>query len=530
MSTSLPFQLLVPGPSGDQRSVTRDRLADGVAIVSALAYGAVMVQLGDASKPGAAIPWWLDVAVGLVCACALFLRRRRPLAVCLALLPFGALSVMSTGPILVALLTAAIRCPPRLVVALAGTHILTSTLYYVMQHDPPMAIWVDFVMRAITGFAAIGWGLFLQAYRRLTRSLREQAAGLKAEQGLRMDQARLTERTRIAREMHDVLAHRMSMVSLQAGALEVRTDAPPEELAAAARAIRTSAHEALQELRTVIGVLRYGEASHSDQARSYIPRPEVNAADSSQPVTAQTEPAQSGPALPEATRPEPAQLESVNPQPTVLEAARHVPTPSRTAEVDPSQPESVTRARTQAEAFRSVTARQTSRLPMQDRAAEYETGHNWPASGLAEPPQPGLADLPDLVDNARFSGMDVVFVNRAPSRSGSTVVGRTAYRLVQEALTNARKHAPGRPVEVLLERADDDDLRILVTNEFHGDRISNAAEGAASRAGAVESSDVPGSSTGLIGVGERVALVGGRVQFGTVDDQFRFEAWLPWHR
>src|SRR5439155_22952903 len=147
----------------------------------------------------------------------------------------------------------------------------------------------------------------------------------------RVEQARLTERARIAREMHDVLAHRMSLVSLHAGALEVRTDARPEEVALAAGAIRASVHEALQELRTVVGVLRDG------------------------------------------------------------------------------------------------------------------------AAGRPEPPQPDLADLPELVDGARATGMAIRYTCRVPPVGPSVVLGRTAYRFVQEGLTNARKHAPDSAVEVLLD-------------------------------------------------------------------------------
>jgi signal transduction histidine kinase len=75
---------------------------------------------------------------------------------------------------------------------------------------------------------------------------------------LRIDAARLTERTRIAREMHDVLGHRLSLVSLHFGALEVRVDGDADraEIATAAAVIRTNAHCALRELRAIIGVLR----------------------------------------------------------------------------------------------------------------------------------------------------------------------------------------------------------------------------------------------------------------------------------
>jgi len=402
---SLPFSLLVPGPSGHQGAAARDRVADTVAVASALLYGAVMVRLGDATASGAAIPWPVDVAIGGLCAGALVARRRRPLRVALTLLPFGALSVMATGPILVALFTVAIRRRAGLTLMLLGiVHVGTGVVYFLLQDDPPYPLWIDVAMRVLTGLAAIGWGQFLRAYRRLARSLHDRADRLIAEQQLRVEQARLTERARIAREMHDVLAHRMSMVSLHAGALEVRTDARPEEIAVAAAAIRSSAHLALQELRTVVGVLRQGP------------------------------------------------------------------------------------------------------------------------TGPPEPPQPGLADLPDLLDSARTSGMSIDYTSRLaevePAAGPSPVLGRTAYRLVQEALTNAHKHAPGASVEIVLDGTAGRDLRILVINPLHGTPTGDAGNAGTER--------LPGAGTGLVGIGERVALAGGRVEYGAEQDRFRLEAWLPW--
>jgi signal transduction histidine kinase len=100
----------------------------------------------------------------------------------------------------------------------------------------------------VTG-VVLGWGLFVRARRELVRSLRAQ--GDRAA-----DEARAAERRRIAREMHDVLAHRLSLLSVHAGALEFHPDAPAEEVAEAAGVIRESAKTALEELRGVIGVLR----------------------------------------------------------------------------------------------------------------------------------------------------------------------------------------------------------------------------------------------------------------------------------
>ena len=108
--------------------------------------------------------------------------------------------------------------------------------------------------------ALIGFGMFLRARRQLLATLRERAETAEAEQRRSAEAARQGERTRIAREMHDVLAHRISLVSMHAGALEYRVDASPEEVATAAGVIRSNAHQALVDLREVIGVLRGGDA------------------------------------------------------------------------------------------------------------------------------------------------------------------------------------------------------------------------------------------------------------------------------
>src|SRR5690348_16266362 len=67
--------------------------------------------------------------------------------------------------------------------------------------------------------------------------------------------------------MHDVLAHRISLLSLHAGVLEFRPDAPPEEIARAAGVIRASAHQALEDLRAVIGILRDGPDGQGPQSQ-----------------------------------------------------------------------------------------------------------------------------------------------------------------------------------------------------------------------------------------------------------------------
>ena len=93
--------------------------------------------------------------------------------------------------------------------------------------------------------AATAWGMFIRARRQLLSTLRDRAQRAEADQLVRAESARLAERTRIAREMHDVLAHRISLVALHAGALEVALDLPPAQVRESAALLRLTAHQAL---------------------------------------------------------------------------------------------------------------------------------------------------------------------------------------------------------------------------------------------------------------------------------------------
>jgi signal transduction histidine kinase len=118
----------------------------------------------------------------------------------------------------------------------------------------PYIWWLVLVVAAEA--ALVGWGQLTQARHALIASLQERARRAEAEQGRRVAEARAAERTGIAREMHDVLAHRLSLLATYAGAIEYRPDAPPEQVARAAGVVRAGAHQALDELREVITVLR----------------------------------------------------------------------------------------------------------------------------------------------------------------------------------------------------------------------------------------------------------------------------------
>jgi signal transduction histidine kinase len=296
----------------------------------------------------------------------------------------------------VALFTLAVHRPFRQVAPVAALALVTMPLnLLLLPGDGEYAINAIFGVLVLGGVVA--WGMFVRARRQLVFSLRDRAQRAETEQQLRVEQARQQERARIAREMHDVLAHRISLLSLHAGALEFRPDASAEEIERAAGVIRASAHQALEDLREVIGVLREN-----------------------------------------------------------------------------------------------------------------------PGDGAPERPQPTLGDLPALIDESRAAGVRVTYGARlAEGAAVPDGMGRNAYRIVQEGLTNARKHAHGSAVEVWLEGGPGEGLAIEVRNRLP--------------VGAGAVADIPGTGTGIVGLAERASLAGGRLEHGRTEaGDYRLWAWLPW--
>ncbi|MFG1921294.1 sensor histidine kinase [Cryptosporangium sp. NPDC048952] len=339
----------------------------------------------------------VDLVLATLAAPLVWWRRRWPVTISIVVSLISTVSTMVAVPQGITLITVAIHRRPRLVVVAAVVFVVTGSIYGWVQPSPALPYWATTLVVVLLAGVLVAWGSFIRARRALVDSLRERARRAEDEQSLRIEQARQLERTRIAREMHDVLAHRISLLSLHAGALEFRPDAPPDEIAKAAGVIRTSAHQALQELRDVIGVLRAPNGSEADRDR----------------------------------------------------------------------------------------------------------------------PQPTLGDLPGLVTEARRAGatIDLDVLVDDPS-AVPAVVGRTAYRVVQEGLTNARKHARGAAVRVTVSGEPPDGLTVEVRNWLP------------LRA---ETSQIPGAGTGIVGLGERVGLAGGRLEHGpSTAGDFRLKAWLPW--
>lgn len=378
---------------GRQRRTARDWVVDFSCFLLAAAVGLLAADtLPDENLPDAVLA--VDQLIGALACAALWLRRRWPLGLAVAMVPVSLASATAGGAGLIALFTLAVHRPFRYVAWVGAGLLATAPVFYWYRPDPDIPYgWTLFISVVLTG-AVVGWGMFVRSKRQLMLSLRDRARRAETEARLRAEQAQRLAREAIAREMHDVLAHRLTLLSVHAGALEFRPDAPREEIARAAGVIRESAHDALQDLREIIGVLRAGE--------------------------------------------------------------------------------------------RDDTSR----------------------------PQPTLGAMESLVAESREAGMKVVLDNRVTDPAAVPAsVGRTAYRIAQEGLTNARKHAPGTEVTVAVRGAPGEGLDVRVRNP--------APEG--------EAPHVPGSGQGLIGLTERATLAGGRLEHGPTDDGgFEVRAWLPW--
>jgi signal transduction histidine kinase len=124
-----------------------------------------------------------------------------------------------------------------------------------------------------------------------------------------------------------------------------------------------------------------------------------------------------------------------------------------------------------------------------------------PGAALPDSPLHGLADLPDLVAGQRRIGVDVVLSLNADRDQVPESVQLCVYRVVQEALTNARRHAPGSPVQVRI-RTDAENLHVRVHDDGSPGRTWSGGE--------------PDAGFGLRGISERVTALGGRVRAGAV--------------
>jgi signal transduction histidine kinase len=406
--------------------------------------GLLLAELSGRPRP-ATVLVGLDVLAGLAgCALVWLLPRRPVVAAVLA----GVLVAVSpvTAPVAgTATLWTAARHRLGLAAVVAVPVVAGQLLRAVWRPVGGLSLGWWAVLLVAVYAALIGWGAQVRARRELVGSLRERARRAEADRDGQVARARAAERTRIAREMHDVLGHRLSLLAAYAGALEFRPDAPAGEQARAVGVLRAAAHQAMAELREVIGVLR-------------DPEPDAAGASTAGPGG----------------------------------------TGAGGSDVDCNGADGI--------------------------GADGDS---------ARRPQPTLADIPRLVGESRAAGLDVRLDDRVAGAGAAVPAtqARHAYRIVQEGLTNVRKHAPGGPVSVRLAGGPGERLTVEISNDLPvaagvGARTTGADRAVVDRAVV----DGAGRGTGLIGLDERVRLVGGSLEHGAAGGRFRLVARLPWPR
>ncbi|SDH63033.1 Signal transduction histidine kinase [Sinosporangium album] len=334
------------------------------------------------------------------------LRDRSPVAawrLCLVAFPIGRISpppdtigtvnTLTYVALALCLYAVAVRCERDLTIAAAVLTVLTTIMW--SPDDGPLeklALWTpdEMLLGVIVPLLAALLGSNVRVRRRLSGDT------LRAEEA-EAAKAALEERSRIARELHDVVAHHMSVIAIQAEAVPLRAAGDARELEAGLKEIRELSLNALSEMRRVLGVLR-------------------------------------------------------------------------------------------------------------DEHGERDTA-----------PQPGLDRLGELIANARAAGLTVGVSTPEPLDDLPDSAGLTAYRIVQESLSNAMRHAPGSTVTVAVSRTAGELLL----------RISNGPPAVpVARIGADDERVGPGH--GLIGMRERASMLGGTLAAGpTPDGGFRVSARLP---
>jgi len=342
------------------------RIVDWALVVVALA-----TTVGAASRHDYPA---LGVTLAVVASLPLLVRRSQPLVV-LAITTAATLAISvgwgyeSPFPAAVALFTVADECERR--VALGAGAAAVFVLSVPWNH--PAQGWRDVVGRVI-GFS-LAWviGDSLGVRRRYVEALEERAARLEREREAEAARAAAEEQSRIARELHDVLAHNVSVMVVQAAAANDVFDSQPERAREALRSIETTGRAALAELRRLLGVVR--------------------------------------------------------------------------------------------------------------------------GDGAGYAPQPSLDRLDELVEQVRSSGLDVAITIEGEPRELPAGIDLSAYRVVQEALTNTLKHARASRAEVSL-RFRPDGLDVNVRDDGVGVDNGN------------------GGGNGLIGMRERVAVYGGSFTAG----------------
>jgi len=394
-----------PGRAYD-RAVARPRLRDDVvdwALALSVAIGAELQQRGCACRND---PEWLSAAVIALATLPIGLRRRQPFLV-LAVVGIAALAHVLLGfsnpflltfAVLVAMFSVASYGPWALSVLAAVMGALLLPVNFLVDWSNHGRVELSDVPY---NYALFGAAWILGDNLRRERDQAQRAIRLRAEGEERSRLAVADERSRIARELHDVVAHTLSVIVLQAGAGRRIAPGQPERAGRVLAAIEALGREALADMRRLVGILR----------------------------------------------------------------------------------------------------------------ADGEAG------GETEP-QPSLARLGELADRVRSAGLAVDVRTEGEPRPLPPGVDLSAYRIVQEALTNALRHAGAARADVVV-RYGEAGIEVEVMDDGRGP-AGNGGGPAGNGAGAAA------AGHGLVGMRERVAMFGGELDVGAREGGgFRVWARLP---
>jgi signal transduction histidine kinase len=397
------------------RPLVADGLLAGLlTVVSLVALASTWSECdGDCDPGGAAAALVLATTVPLVW------RRRHPLAVSLvtgmataaygfAHYPDLAMPIAIGG--VVGMYSVAAWGSRRAALLAGGVAAVVVVVVMTLPRADADVVDAAFVSLGLAGAWVLGDRARVQ--RALTAELQERAVRLERERAEEAHRAVATERARIARELHDVVAHHVSMMVVQAEAGPVVVERDPARAAGAFETIAATGRQALVEMRRLLGVLRGG-------------------------------------------------------------------------------------------------------------------GDGDAAPSLA--PQPGLAQVPSLVDQVGRAGLQVELVVEGPEGPLPAGVDLSAYRIVQEALTNAVKHSGSSRARILV-RYGADDLRLEIHDDGPADNGPEPADKGLEPASGRRSGDPDRQirRSGLLGMRERVALFGGELHAGPgADGGFTVDARLP---
>ncbi|MFD7512322.1 sensor histidine kinase [Streptomyces sp. NPDC059853] len=207
---------------------------------------------------------WACVAIG---SAGLFLRRRFPLTVFLLTLPMTVFMEVAVAPI-AALYTLATRTRDRrLLAGCTLLHAAAGTLAWPLSHtftaDRAWTL-IQFVYTLATAIAPVLFGQLVQARRDVARQLSDVEEAREHERALHAQTVLARERAQLAREMHDVVSHQVSLIAVQAGALQVASQDP--DAREAARTIRSLSVNTLDELRHMVTLLRASGGKETELA------------------------------------------------------------------------------------------------------------------------------------------------------------------------------------------------------------------------------------------------------------------------